>query len=81
MAGMLGTSVSEYLIHGVESLILAFSPFSKLIVYAGGTSSTKVIITFSPAFCFAYTIFIIFLIIPYNPGSSVYLRCLLILAY
>ena len=66
MAGMLGTPVSEYLIQSVESLILAFSPFSKFIVYAGNTSYTKVIITFSPAFFFAYKIYIIFLSI--NPN-------------
>ena len=81
MARMLGTPVSEYLIQSVESLILAFSPFSKFIVYAGNTSYTKVIITFSPAFFFAYKIYIIFLIIPNNPGTSVYLRCLFIPAY
>ena len=34
MAGMLGTPVSEYLIQSADSLILAFSPFSKFIVYA-----------------------------------------------
>ena len=63
MAGMLGTPVSEYLIQSVESLILAFCPFSKFIVYAGGTSYTKVIITFSLAFCFAYKIYIICILI------------------